>query len=283
MKKLTSLWMMMLMLMVSLPSMGAMSMSKMRQNARFLTDKMAYELNLSQMQYDDVYEVNYDFINSVRYIMDDVVRGSDYALDRYYDYLDYRNEDLRWILSDSQYRRFLNVEYFYRPIYTTQTSWLFRIYNVYRDVKHFYFGKPHHYKTYNGAHSRHHHHAGFYQHNHQTRYHHEFYKGNVKARPEKPAPKVQDKRRPANVNVQKPDEGRRPSINAGKPSGSKPANVNKPNNTRRNQGVSAGQSRKEVKPSVRNERRNETQKQSNNKSRGNDGKKDEGRRASRGR
>ena len=280
MKKLTSLWLMILMLAVSIPSMGAMSMSKVRQNARFLTDKMAYELNLSQMQYDDVYEVNYDFINSVRYIMDDVVRGSDYALDCYYDYLDYRNEDLRWILSASQYRRFLNVEYFYRPIYTTQNSWLFRVYNVYRDVKLFYFGKPHHYKTYNGGHSRHHHHAGFYKSNHQNRYQHEFYKGDVKARPEKSAPKVQDKRRPA--NVQKPDEGRHPSVNAEKTSGNKPANVNKRDETRRNQGVSSGQSRKEVKPSAKVERRNETQKQSN-RSRGNDTKKDEGRRASRGR
>lgn len=282
MKKLTSLWLMILMLMVSIPSMGAMSISKMRENARFLTDKMAYELNLSPMQYDDVYEVNYDFINSVRYIMDDVVRGSDYALDRYYDYLDYRNEDLRWILSSSQYRRFLGVEYFYRPIYTTHNSWLFRIYNVYRDVKLFYFGKPHHYKTYNGAHSRHHHHLGFYQQNYKTRYHHEFYKGDVKARHDKPTFKVQDKRRPANVQVQKPDEGRRPSVNAGKPSDNKPSNVNKRNETRRNQGVSSGQSRREVKPSAKVERRNETQKQSN-RSRGNDTKKDEGRRASRGR
>ena len=75
MKKLTSFWLVLLMLAVSIPSMGAMSMSKMRENARFLTDRMAYELHLSPMQYDDVYEVNYDFINSVRYIMDDVVRG----------------------------------------------------------------------------------------------------------------------------------------------------------------------------------------------------------------
>ena len=139
MKKLSSLWLVILMLAVSIPSMGAMSISKMRENARFLTDKMAYELDLSPLQYDDVYEVNYDFINSVRYIMDDVVRGYDYAMDRYYDYLDYRNEDLRWILSSSQYRRFMRVEYFYRPIYTTTNSWLFRIYNVYHDVKHFFF------------------------------------------------------------------------------------------------------------------------------------------------
>ena len=110
MKKLTTLWMMVLMLGMSIPAMGAMSMSKMRQNARFLTDRMAYELNLTPMQYDDVYEVNYDFIDNVRYIMDDVVRGYGYAVDRYYEFLNYRNDDLRWILSASQYRRFLGVD-----------------------------------------------------------------------------------------------------------------------------------------------------------------------------
>lgn len=280
MKKLTSLWLMVLMLVISIPSMGAMSISKMRQNARFMTDKMAYELNLSPMQYDDVYEVNYDFINSVRYIMDDVVRGHDHALNRYYDYLDYRNEDLRWILSSSQYRRFMGVEYFYRPIYVVKNSWLFRVYNIYHDVKHFFFGKPHHYTTYNGAHSRHHHHAGFYQHNHQNRYHHEFYKGNVKAPHDKPALKVHDKRRPGNAGVRKPDDKKRPSVNAGKPQENKSASANKRNETRRSQSVSSGASKKEVKPSTKTGKRAETQKQSN-RSGGNDTKKEDGRRASR--
>ena len=157
MKKLTTLSMMVLILCMSIPAMGAMSMSKVRENARFLTDRMAYELNLTPMQYDDVYEVNYDFIDNIRYIMDDVVRGYGHAVDRYYQFLDYRNDDLRWILSASQYRRFLGVDYFYRPVYTTASNWLFRIYKVYHDVKHFYFDKPHHYKSYRGGHYRTHH------------------------------------------------------------------------------------------------------------------------------
>lgn len=277
MKKLTSLWLMVLMLAVSIPSMGAMSISKMRQNARFLTDRMAYELELSPMQYDDVYEVNYDFINSIRYIMDDVVRGYSQAVDRYYDYLHYRNEDLRWILSSSQYRRFMGVEYFYRPIYTTSNSWLFRIYNVYQDIKHFYFDKPRHYKSYNGAHSRYHYHAGYYKANHQSRYHHDFYKGNVKVRHDKPTSHVHDKRRPSNVNVQTPDAGKRPSVNKGKQSVSKPTS-NKRNESRKNQNTSVRQEKKEVRPAVKGE----TQKRSN-KSRGSDNRGEDGRRASRGR
>ena len=194
MKKLTTLWMMVLMLCLSIPAMGAMSMSKVRENARFLTDRMAYELNLTPMQYDDVYEVNYDFIDNIRYIMDDVVRGYGHAVDRYYQFLDYRNDDLRWILSASQYRRFMGVDYFYRPVYTTASNWLFRIYKVYHDVKHFYFDKPHHYKSYRGGHYRTHHgHVSFYKNNRKDHYKHDFYKGDIRVRHDKPkaAPKVE--------------------------------------------------------------------------------------------
>ena len=81
MKRWTTLLIVICMLGITIPAMGAMSISKMRQNTRFLTDRMAYELKLTPQQYNDVYEVNYDFINNVRYLMDDVVRGYDYALE----------------------------------------------------------------------------------------------------------------------------------------------------------------------------------------------------------
>lgn len=100
--------------------MAGMSTSKVRKETRFLTDKMAYELDLNNPQYNDVYEINYDFIYSLRNIMDYVVRGDEWALDDYYEALDIRNDDLRWVLSDVQYRRFLGAEYFYRPIYVTR-------------------------------------------------------------------------------------------------------------------------------------------------------------------
>ena len=95
---------------------AAMSNSRVRKETRFLTDKMAYELNLNTAQYNDVYEINYDFISGVRYLMDDVLRGEEWALNRYYDYLDVRNDDLRWVLSSRQYSRFMQAAYFFRPI-----------------------------------------------------------------------------------------------------------------------------------------------------------------------
>lgn len=135
--------------------MFAMSTSTIRNHARFLSDRMAYELDLSPRQYDDVYEINYDFIYWSSRIMNDVVYGYGDAIDHYYDLLDDRNDDLRYVLSGAQYRRFLNCSYFYRPIYTTGKSWSFRIYTVYRNHTFFYYDAPSHFKTYTGAHSRH--------------------------------------------------------------------------------------------------------------------------------
>ncbi len=126
---------------------AAMSNSKVRKETRFLTDKMAYELNLSTEQYNDVYEINYDFISGIRYLMDDVLRGEEWALNRYYDYLDVRNDDLRWVLNNRQYGRFMQAAYFYRPVYVSGGRWSFRVYITYTNHNHFYFPRPYHYRT----------------------------------------------------------------------------------------------------------------------------------------
>lgn len=160
-------------------SMAAMSNSRVRKETRFLTDKMAYELNLNTQQYNDVYEINFDFIYSIRYLMDDVIRGYEWALDDYYNYLDVRNDDLRWVLSDSQYRRFLGLDYFYRPIYANTGGWNFRVYITYTNHNHFYFPKPPHYRSYSGGHYRtHFHNVSYYR----GRYNHSYYRGNYSVR-----------------------------------------------------------------------------------------------------
>ena len=152
---------------------AAMSNSKVRKEPRFLTDKMAYELNLDTEQYNDVYEINYDFISGIRYLMDDVLRGEEWALDRYYDYLDVRNDDLHWVLSSKQYSRFMQAAYFYRPVYVSGGRWSFRIYITYANHNHFYFPQPYHYRTYCGGHYRTHYHDSYYR----GRYHHPHYTG----------------------------------------------------------------------------------------------------------
>jgi len=146
---------------VSLSTM-AMSRSKVRTHARYLTDRMAYELDFNPMQYDDCYEINYDFIYTVANLMDDVIYGYYDAIDLYYRYLDYRNDDLRYIMTTSQYIRFLTKDYFYRPIYSTGRSWGFRIYTIYSNRSFFYYDAPTIFKSYRGGHSRTHYSTGFY-------------------------------------------------------------------------------------------------------------------------
>lgn len=131
----------------------AMSTSNVRQHARFLSDRMAYELDLTPYQYDDVYEINYDFIYSASRIMDDVVYGYRDAIEHYYRLLDYRNEDLRFVLNSRQYARFMGATYFYRPIYSTGRKWTFRVYTIYNNHKFFYYDAPRGYRQYNGGHS----------------------------------------------------------------------------------------------------------------------------------
>jgi hypothetical protein len=57
---------------------AAMSNSKVRIETRFLTDTMAYDLNLSSEQYTDVYDIYYDFLSAFRSLMDDVLRGEEW-------------------------------------------------------------------------------------------------------------------------------------------------------------------------------------------------------------
>lgn len=151
---------------------SAMSKSKIRRNAHFLTDRMAHELRLSRGQYDDIYEINYDFINDIRYVVDDAMRGYAWALDRYYEALDYRNDDLRWVLNRDQYRRFMRIEHFYRPICAQHGKWVFRVHIKYHNHSHFYFKKPHHYRSYSGGHC---HAKRNNRHHYKNRYKHKTY------------------------------------------------------------------------------------------------------------
>lgn len=203
-------------------SMASMSISKVRKNTRFLTDRMAYELNLSNAQYNDIYEINFDFVYNVRNLMDDVVYGDEWALNDYYRYLDIRNDDLRWVMSSSQYRRFLNMEYFYRPIYASGRNWNFRVYVIYSNHNHFYFGRPYHYRTYCGGHYRTHYHNMSY---YKDRYHHDIYNGHYST-----------KRDEVYQNNRRSDFGvtSRPSLDSG--SSSRPStgsSSNRPSNTTR--------------------------------------------------
>lgn len=164
----------MMIVIIATVQMFAMSNSTIRNHARFLSDRMAYELDLTPFQYDDVYEINYDFIYTIDRIMDDVVYGYRDAIDMYYRALDYRNEDLRFVLNGRQFARFLAADYFYRPVYSNGRNWYFRIYTIYSNRSFFYYDAPSVYKSYRGGHS-----SGHFNHNYyNNRHHHDSYGSN---------------------------------------------------------------------------------------------------------
>ena len=132
-----------LLLTVALSTM-AMSYEQARDRALFLTDKMAYELNLNDEQYEAAYEVNLDYLMSI----------STYD-DLYGTYWTRRNMDLSYILFDWQYDAFCSAAYFYRPLVWTNGVWRFSIYARYPNRTYFYFGRPAFYATYYGGHSWH--------------------------------------------------------------------------------------------------------------------------------
>lgn len=123
-------------------SISAMSYEQARNQALFLTDKMAYELNLTDQQYEAAYEINLDYLMRINN-----------ADDLYGAYWRQRDLDLSYILLDWQYRAYVDASYFYRPLYWNGGYWHFGIYARYPHRDFFYFGCPNFVWTYSGGHS----------------------------------------------------------------------------------------------------------------------------------
>ena len=131
-------------LLVLTVSASAMSYEQARQQALFLTDKMAYELNLTDAQYEAAYEINLDYLMGVRTV-DDL----------YGTYWERRRLDLSYILLSWQYRAFCDAAYFFRPLYWDAGYWHFGIYARYPHRDYFFFGRPTFYVEYRGGHAWH--------------------------------------------------------------------------------------------------------------------------------
>lgn len=137
MKKITTVLIALFALTVSA---NAMSYEQARRQALFLTDKMAYELNLTADQYEAAYEVNLDYLMSI-----------DTYDELYGIYWQHRNLELSYILFDWQYRSYCAANYFYRPLYWDAGYWRFRVYARYPHRDYYYFGQPTFYVTYRGS------------------------------------------------------------------------------------------------------------------------------------
>lgn len=114
---------------------SAMSYRQARRQALFLADKMAYELKLSNRQYEAVYRINLDYLMAVNNRRD--VFGNNWAR---------RNYELKRTLSHWQYNRYVAANYFYRPVYWSNNNWRWRIYNRYSSDR-WYYSRPSSYSS----------------------------------------------------------------------------------------------------------------------------------------
>ncbi|MBQ2535205.1 MAG: hypothetical protein II546_07100, partial [Prevotella sp.] len=129
-------------LLTAVTGVKAMGYEQAREQALFLTDKMAYELNLSEKQYEAAYEINLDYLMSVNTV-DDV----------YAECWRQRNLDMQVIFYDWQWDAFCAATYFYRPLYWDAGVWHFGIYAHYPVRTFYYFERPVIWATYCGGHS----------------------------------------------------------------------------------------------------------------------------------
>ena len=127
-------------LMVMTITVNAMSYTAAKNEALFLSDKMAYELNLTDAQYEAVYEINLDYLMSVN--------GRNDVLGPWWDR---RNADLMYVLTAYQYNKYVGLPYFYRPLSWNNRGWTFNVYTHYTNRSHFYKARPKVYVTYKGG------------------------------------------------------------------------------------------------------------------------------------
>jgi hypothetical protein len=138
MKKMMILAMMMVMTI----SANAMNYTAAKNEALFLSDKMAYELNLTAAQYEAVYEINLDYLMSLNGHAD--VFGI---------WWDRRNADLRYVLNAWQYDKYITLAHFYRPVAWKAGGWTFAVYSHY-DRGRFFNAHPKVFVTYRGGNNR---------------------------------------------------------------------------------------------------------------------------------
>lgn len=120
-------------------SANALGYDEARERALYLTDKMAYELNLTDEQYESVYQINLEYFLSIYSVAD--IDGM---------YWNYRNEDLRYILWDTQYSLYCTLDYFFHPIRWYRSAWYYPIFHRYGRGIYFY-SRPSFYYSYRGG------------------------------------------------------------------------------------------------------------------------------------
>jgi hypothetical protein len=137
----TNRLMILAMMMVMTISANAMSYNAAKHEALFLSDKMAYELNLTAAQYEAVYEINLDYLMSMN------GRADVFGI-----WWNRRNADLRFVLNSWQFDKYMSLAHFYRPVAWHAGGWTFAVYSHY-DRGRFFNAHPKVFVTYKGGNS----------------------------------------------------------------------------------------------------------------------------------
>ena len=101
-------------------SMSAQRLTDIQAEARFITDKMVVELGLSNVQRNNILNINLTYLDGIRSYRDIEARG-----------WKYRNQQLKRMMSEKQWKRFKDSYYFYRPIGWDNNAYIHRIYAKY--------------------------------------------------------------------------------------------------------------------------------------------------------
>lgn len=128
-----------------------MSVAMMRDNARFLTDRMAYTLGIRDPYLiDEIYRINYDYIWGVNDYLDEVAMG--YYYDDYMAVCTARDLALRNLLGLAVWNRIVGYGHFHRPIVFADRRWRFSVYDYDRYGRNrYYFHAPRPLNTYAGG------------------------------------------------------------------------------------------------------------------------------------
>lgn len=119
----------------------AIPFEEARREALFLTDKMAYELNVNEAQYESLYEISLDYLMFLSSSRD--VKGT---------HLNRRNYDINCVLTPMQYSKFYKADYFYTPA-KWDAGVVLKVYTRYPDRSKMYRKAPYSYSVYRGSHS----------------------------------------------------------------------------------------------------------------------------------
>ncbi len=141
-------------MMVMTISANAMNYNAAKHEALFLSDKMAYELNLTAAQYDAVYEINLDYLMSLN------GHGDVFGI-----WWNRRNADLRFVLNSWQYDKYMALAHFYRPVAWKAGGWTFAVYSYYGRDR-FFHAHPKVFVSYKGGHNKVH--GSHYAHTHKS-------------------------------------------------------------------------------------------------------------------